>query len=140
MSHFRFSELVLTVSCLTATLLNARPFDAIYSFGDSLTDAGTFQQDVNTLVAGLNSSGRFTVNPGYTYAMDLAEKLDLQDTVYQYNNGIGSNVLLGGTNYSQGAAGVKGIYTNFFQVFNIYPASLSQQVSQFLMDNGGGSS
>ncbi len=133
----RISQLVFGVSCLSFIAAESAPFDAVYSFGDSLTDAGTFEQFVDSLFTGLESAGRFTVNPGFTYSMDLAEKFGLQNTPNEYNNGIANETFLGGTNYSEGAAGVVAVYPTFFTAFDVYPHSLSQQVSSFLADQGG---
>lgn len=118
---------------------HAKPYDVIYSVGDSLTDAGTYEQIIQSVeqLFGTDyfSTGRFTVNPGITFAMDLGAKFGLPNTPNVFNNGDDGEVILGGTNYAQGDAGVSANYGN--PSLGFFPKSLVSQVAQLLSDTGG---
>lgn len=102
------------------------PIKAVVSFGDSLTDAGTYWF-------------RFTTNPGYTWAQLLAlhygqEPLPNQH-ISNYNQaykGIYAMEGPGGLNYAQGGAKVNSAYSVVSQDSEGVPISANVQVVHYL--------
>jgi len=81
----------------------SRPqFSRVVSFGDSLSDLGTYQP-----VAGFTGGGRFTTNPGKLWVEIVAQRLDLT-LAPNRTEGFGLTPSIGsGTGYAQGGARVK---------------------------------
>ena len=138
-AYKKLLSLVFGLACLSSSVAQGKTFDAIYSVGDSLTDPGAFEFDVynlnNDRFHGPFSMGRFTVNPGHVYAMDLADKFGLQNTANLYNNSnLGKQIFLGGTNYAQGDARVA---TDNNVLNLLFPKPITKQVAALLEDTGG---
>ncbi|MDD2134586.1 SGNH/GDSL hydrolase family protein [Pseudomonas kurunegalensis] len=102
------------------------PIKKVVSFGDSLTDAGTFWF-------------RFTTNPGYTWAQHLAlhygqEPLPNQHVISydQVYKGIPGMDGPGGLNYAQGGARANHPYSRVSQNPEGTPISAKVQVEHFL--------
>jgi outer membrane lipase/esterase len=102
------------------------PIRQVVSFGDSLSDAGTY-------------GFRFTTNPGLTFAQQLAvhygrkplpnEHIDDYNQVYQGKPGIPGP---GGLNYAEGGARVDSAYSVVSQNREGLPISATVQVEHFL--------
>jgi outer membrane lipase/esterase len=97
-------------------------YTAIYSLGDSLSDAGNFLPYVTSLDPTYQGQANFIENGGQVWTQSLANHLGLSS--------IASN--LGGTNYAYGGARIDGEGYRFSQA-----ASLLDQTSTLLADNNG---
>lgn len=133
----------LKVVSLASVMVAAKPFDSVVSIGDSLSDAGTYYQDVNDLLVDdfsqdYNSTARFTVNPGFTHPMYLAEKFGLESSPNIYNNFSPTpDIFLGGPNYAQGAAGVVAVYPPLEPYVDLEALPLVDQLSAYLANTRG---
>ena len=118
------STLPLLSSIATAQTLP--PIKEVVSFGDSLTDAGTYWF-------------RFTSNPGLTFAQHLAvrygqlplpnEHMDSYSDVYQGKHGMPGP---GGLNYAEGGAKANSAYSSVSQDPEGLPISTAVQLKHFL--------
>ena len=105
------------------------PIRQVVSFGDSLSDAGTY-------------GFRFTTNPGLTFAQQLAvhygqkplpnEHIGDYNEVYQGKPGITGP---GGLNYAEGGAKVDSAYSVVSQSPQGLPISATVQVEHFLREH-----
>ena len=92
--YFRYFGLPLFVAGALASSLCAGPIDAVYSFGDSLSDAGNIYALTNgTIPSAPYSQGRFT--NGNVWVQDLSVALGLNPV---------SASLTGGTDFAYGDA------------------------------------
>jgi outer membrane lipase/esterase len=121
---------VATIAFLTFSgVVNAEnlpPITQVVSFGDSLSDAGTYWF-------------RFTTNPGFTFAQQLAlhygqmplpnEHIDRYDEVYKGNHGVSGP---GGLNYAEGGAKADSAYSAVSQDPEGLPISVRVQLEHFL--------
>ena len=106
------------------------PIKAVVSFGDSLSDAGTY-------------GFRFTTNPGLTFAQQLAvhygqaalpnEHIGNYDDVYKGNHGLRGP---GGLNYAEGGAKTDSAYSTVSQDPEGLPISAAVQLKHFLAQHG----
>jgi outer membrane lipase/esterase len=102
------------------------PIRQVVSFGDSLSDAGTYWF-------------RFTTNPGLTFAQHLAlhygqlplpnQHLDRYEEAYQGRHGSDGP---GGLNYAEGGAKVNSAYSSVSQDPEGKPVSARRQLEHFL--------
>ncbi len=122
---------LLAATALAALFTSARaeepsPIRQVVSFGDSLSDAGTYWF-------------RFTSNPGLTFAQHLAlrygqmplpnEHFDVYDDVYKGNHGIPGP---GGLDYAEGGAKANSAYSRTSQDPEGVPISTAVQLRHFL--------
>ena len=140
-AYGKLIALGLSLACLSSSVVYGKAFDAVYSVGDSITDAGAYRELITFLdvsfLALPPTTGRFTVNPGLTFSMELAAKFKLPNTPNLYNNtAYAPSVFLGGTNYAQGAAGVVANYDPLYPV-QFAAKSMVDQVASLLSDTGG---
>ena len=122
------STLPLLSSIATAQTLP--PIKEVVSFGDSLTDAGTYWF-------------RFTSNPGLTFAQHLAvrygqlplpnEHMDSYSDVYQGKHGMPGP---GGLNYAEGGAKANSAYSSVSQDPEGLPISTAVQLKHYLAQHG----
>lgn len=120
------TAVLLASSGTTAHSDSLPPIKSVVSFGDSLTDAGTYWF-------------RFTTNPGLTYAQHLAlhygqmplpnEHMDNYDDVYKGNHGQKGP---GGLNYGEGGAKANSAYSSTSQDPEGLPISTVVQLKHFL--------
>jgi phospholipase/lecithinase/hemolysin len=105
------------------------PIRQVVSFGDSLSDAGTYWF-------------RFTTNPGLTFAQHLAlhfgqiplpnQHLDRYEEAFQGRHGDAGP---GGLNYAEGGARVNSAYSSVSQDPEGKPISARQQLKHFLQQH-----
>lgn len=102
--QFLFSITLILFSISTFAVADGstvRPYSRIVSFGDSLSDLGTYG-----MFAGPLGGGKFTTNPGKIWIEVIGEKLQLE-TKPNRQEGFGLPVEeIGGFNYGQGGARV----------------------------------
>ena len=129
-STMRGRKLVLMAAFLTAATgvcaKDLPPIRQVVSFGDSLSDAGTY-------------GFRFTTNPGMTFAQLLAvhygqlplpnEHLDTYSDVYKGTHGIPGP---GGLNYAEGGARANSAYSAVSNDVEGLPISTTIQLRHFL--------
>jgi outer membrane autotransporter protein len=131
---------LLGIAVLSTSILMGNHFDTVYSIGDSLSDAGTYYQDINLLLPVLGgnytSTSRFTVNPGFTHPMFLAQKFGLVSFSNQLNNFTTPDIFLGGPNFAEGAAGVVATYQPIPGV-NLDALSMVNQFSALMSQTNG---
>ena len=106
------------------------PIRQVVSFGDSLSDAGTY-------------GFRFTTNPGLTFAQQLAvhygqqplpnEHIDNYKEVYRGKHGVPGP---GGLNYAEGGAKADSAYSAVSQDPEGVPISTAVQVRHYLQQHG----
>ncbi|MFT5534152.1 MAG: outer membrane lipase/esterase [Burkholderiaceae bacterium] len=86
-------------------------FSAVISFGDSLSDAGSYTPATINPATGLPTGGKFTVNPGPIWIEDIAAKLNLSITpnVVGYGNASVTCPKASCTAYGQGGSRVTSI-------------------------------
>ena len=128
--------MTLAAAALAALGLSARAEDLpaikqVVSFGDSLTDAGTYWF-------------RFTSNPGLTFAQHLAlrygqlplpnEHIDNYDDVYKGTHGTPGP---GGLNYAEGGSKANSAYSSSSQDPEGLPISTAVQLKHFLAQHQG---
>lgn len=95
------SLIVFCVSTFAAEGDSAQPYGRIVSFGDSLSDLGTYG-----MAAGPVGGGKFTTNPGKIWIEIIAAKLGLEVKPNR-QEGFGLPVReIGGFNYAQGGSRV----------------------------------
>ncbi|EGF31575.1 Phospholipase/lecithinase/hemolysin [Oxalobacteraceae bacterium IMCC9480] len=86
MQQFKLSAAVLSLAVLAgcgggSTGSPSKPqFSAVISFGDSLSDAGSYAPATINPATGLPTGGKFTTNPGPIWIEDIAAKLNLTIT------------------------------------------------------------
>ena len=117
MRTFRVSRTLAAIALSLAAAAAQAQFSNFYSFGDSLTDAGSFKPG---LPAG---TGLFTTNPGPIWAQVIAERYGMTS----------SPANQGGNNYAEGGARVSqqpGVPPNFPPTANATP--ILTQIAQFL--------
>jgi outer membrane lipase/esterase len=120
----------LAVALAAAATLPAFAADETFSrtvfFGDSLTDSGYFRPVIVRTVGPSGAIlGRFTTNPGLTWAEHVADRYDT-DANSNGNGQVGDNYAAGGARVSATAITALG------------PApSLASQVNTYLTANGG---
>lgn len=112
-----------------ATTKNLPPIRQVVSFGDSLSDAGTYWF-------------RFTTNPGLTFAQHLAlpygqlpfpnQHLDRYQEAFQGRHG---NAGPGGLNYAEGGAKANSAYSQLSQDPEGKPISARQQLKHFIQQH-----
>lgn len=123
------SILALSTAQMPAMAEALPPIKQVVSFGDSLTDAGTFWF-------------RFTTNPGYTWAQHLAlhygqaplpnQHIISYEQVYK---GIAGQPGPGGLNYAQGGARVNSAYSQVSQAPEGTPISATMQLQHYLKEH-----
>jgi phospholipase/lecithinase/hemolysin len=102
----------------------------VVSFGDSLSDAGTYSPVITSSFGG----GRFTTNPGEVWTQKIAEYYGGTLTP-AYVGGFGQPLKAnGGFGYAQGGAEVNTGAAPNYQAATMWP--VSQQVQQYLTDHG----
>ena len=127
-------KLIATLTAATALIALASqaraearpPIKQVVSFGDSLTDAGTYWF-------------RFTTNPGLTFAQHMAlrfgqmplpnEHLDNYDDAYKGTHGLPGP---GGLNYAEGGAKANSAYSSSSEDPEGLPISTAVQLKHFL--------
>ncbi len=117
---------VLAVTCAGARAQELPPVKQVVSFGDSLSDAGTYWF-------------RFTSNPGLTFAQHLAlrygqmplpnEHFDVYDDVYKGRHGVPGP---GGLNYAEGGAKANSAYSSASEDPEGVPISTAVQLRHYL--------
>ena len=117
MSPIRASRIVAAVALSLAAAAAQGQFSNFYSFGDSLSDAGTFKPIVPP------GQGLLTTNPGPIWAQVLAERYGL--TSSPANQG-GNNFAVGGARVSQ----LPGVPAGFPPTANATP--VLTQIGTFL--------
>jgi outer membrane lipase/esterase len=86
MRQFKLSVAILSLAVLAgcgggSTGSPSKPqFSAVISFGDSLSDAGSYAPITINSATGLPAGGKFTINPGPIWIEDIAAKLNLAIT------------------------------------------------------------
>jgi len=98
---------LLGVACLLSSCATEEPpkreaFQRVLSFGDSLSDVGTYEPAARSF-----GGGRFTTNPGAIWVEVVADHLGLSITPNRTEGFELPTTLLGGTGYAQGGARVK---------------------------------
>lgn len=117
MRPFRPTRIACALALSLAASVASAQFSNFYSFGDSLSDAGSFKP---VLPPG---TGLFTTNPGPVWTQTLAERYGLAS----------SPANQGGNNYAQGGARVTqnpGVPADFPPTANATP--IVTQITQFL--------
>jgi phospholipase/lecithinase/hemolysin len=106
----------------------------VVSFGDSLSDAGTY----SPVIAASFGGGRFTTNPGEVWTQKVAEYYG--DTLTPaYVGGFGQPLkATGGFGYAQGGSDVVRVDGNGWAPNNMAATTwpVTQQVTQYLTDHG----
>jgi outer membrane lipase/esterase len=129
MPKFWFLAVITVLGCTPSGAVPAEelpPIRRVVSFGDSLSDAGTYWF-------------RFTTNPGLTFAQHLAlhygqmpfpnQHLDRYEDAFQGQPGDSGP---GGLNYAEGGAKVDSAYSTTSQNPEGKPISARQQLNHFL--------
>ena len=121
--------MAVAIALAAAPAMAGSTFDQTVFFGDSFTDSGYFQPVLPESVLA-EGAGRFTTNPGLTWAEYLADYYGTDATP----NGLGRS----GDNYAIGGARVGQDRTQTDLLVTTVPVhSLATQVSNYLRANGG---
>ncbi len=121
------SLIAVSVSTFAETALPTISFKRLISFGDSLSDIGTYSQ-----VASAQGGGKFTTNPGKIWIEIIASKLHLPLEVNR-QEGFGKPVqIVGGFDYAQGGSRIA-LEASSDNTFTARP--IAAQVGYFLIEN-----
>jgi phospholipase/lecithinase/hemolysin len=126
--QFVFSVLLIVFSLSTFAAPNF-DFKRMITFGDSLSDVGTYAQ-----AAGPQGGGQFTTNPGSIWVEVISQKLNLP---MQSNRqeGFGLPIkFLGGLNYAQGGSRLV-LASDEAKESRLSARPIAEQVGYFLIDN-----
>jgi len=129
---------VLLLGILSSpSALAERHFTQVISFGDSISDVGTYRVGLIRRLGG----GRFTTNPGPVWVERVAAELGTQVTPFRVGYA-GQSIVLNGTGYAEGGARVTqlpGVNCNPNSA-GVCTAELgrpvSQQIDDFVAYNG----
>lgn len=117
---------VALAAAATVPAFAAEPFSRTVFFGDSLTDSGYFRP---VIVGSIGPSGailgRFTTNPGLTWAEHVADRYGSEANA-NGNGQVGNNYAAGGARVAETAITALG-----------QAPSLASQVNRYLTANGG---
>lgn len=120
------SLMAVAIALAAAPALAESTFDQTVFFGDSLTDSGYYRPLLPSSVQAV--TGRFTTNPGWTWAEYLAAYYGTDASA----NGNGQS----GDNYAVGGARV-GVDSTNDDLGGVAVPSLATQVSEYLTSTGG---
>lgn len=125
-------QTALVASLALSGATQAETYSNVVVFGDSLSDAGTYSQDIP-------QGGRFTTNPGPVWSENVSTALGFSAAPAQYLTGSEFALNAGGNIWAQGGARV-----NATPGYGSAPATSAQsvatQISTYLSTSGADSS
>ena len=125
------AALALSFMAMSPSPGAAQTFDSFHVFGDSLSDAGTY--DVPLL-----GPSKFTVNSYPVWNQLLGEKYGLTVSPYLSISVLtGASTVVGGSNFAQGGACVDFAYGPDCTLFSRNNLSETQQIATYLALTGG---